>query len=101
MASVNSFSQVSRARSQQNKRPNANNRANSNVRSVMRTLAQKNNAEKRMSHANFVSGRGKYEIRENPQLTVPILSKNYLKLHNTRGFDFSLRDEPFARSCTA
>ena len=32
----------------------------------MRTLVQKNNAEKRMSHANFYSNRGKYEIRENP-----------------------------------
>lgn len=67
----------------------------------MRNLAQKNNAEKRMSHANFMSGRGKYEIRENPQLTVPILSKNNLKIHNAQGFEFNLRDEPFARSCTA
>ena len=67
----------------------------------MRTLVQKNNAEKRMSHANFVSNRGKYEIRENPMLAVPILSKQNLKIHNSKGFDFSLRDEPFARSCTA
>ena len=67
----------------------------------MRTLVQKNNAEKRMSHANFVSNRGKYEIRENPMLAVPILSKQNLKIHNSKGFDLSLRDEPFARSCTA
>ena len=104
-SSANSVGQASRARSQQmKKRSDAIARsANSNFRSVMRTLVQKNDREKRFNQANYITTRGKYEVRHNQGLQQPVLSQNQkkLELRNFRGLDLGLLEEPFTRSCTA